>query len=96
MMLAIAAHSSAAGELFRDPTRPYTARQAAAATQPVFKVNAIIVSAERRIAILNGKRVAVGDTVNGATVKSIGKAELILDVDGLEMKLGLNSGPQQQ
>lgn len=83
---------SAASEILRDPTRPYTAREAITVAPPRFNVNAIIVSDERRIAIVNGKRVAVGGQVNGATVISIEKTELVLDVDGQEVTLGLRSG----
>jgi len=83
---------SAAGESLRDPTRPYSARQAIAAVPPRFDVNAIIVSDERRIAIVNGKRVGVGGQVDSATVISIEKTELVLDVDGQKVTLRLHNG----
>jgi len=94
-LLAIGA-TGLASEALRDPTRPYTARQALAASAPRYKVNAIIVSDERRIAIINGKRIGVGGRVNGATVVSIAKRELTLDVDGQELTLRLNSGGSSQ
>jgi len=94
-LLAISA-TGFAGEALRDPTRPYTAREALAASAPRYKVNAIIVSDERRIAIINGKRIGVGGRVNGATVISIEKRELKLDVDGQEITLRLNSGGSRQ
>jgi len=83
---------SAAGESLRDPTRPYSAREAIAAAAPRFDVNAIIVSDERRIAIVNGKRVGVGGQVDSATVVSIEKTELVLDVGGQKVTLGLRDG----
>jgi len=60
-----------------------------------FRVNAIIVSDERRIAIVNGRRVGVGDVIGDATVVSISKAEVILDVDGKAQSLRVNTGAGQ-
>lgn len=94
-LLAVSA-TGHASEALRDPTRPYTARQAHAASAPRYKVNAIIVSDERRIAIINGKRIGVGGRVNGATVVSIAKRELILEVNGQELTLRLNGGGSSQ
>jgi len=87
-----AASATVAAEQLRDPTRPYSAPIYREAARPQFKVNAIIVSSERRIAIVNGKRVGEGDRVNGATVVSISKRQLTLDVGDRELTLGLNNG----
>ena len=81
-----------ADELFRDPTRPYTARPTYASVPSQFRVNAIIVSDDRRLAIVNGRRVGVGDSVGGATVTTITKHELTLDVDGEVRTLRLKRG----
>jgi len=63
----------AADEPLRDPTRPNLAGPAvtAAAAAPVFKVTAIFISEQRRVAVVNGKLVAEGDTVDGATVTDV-------------------------
>ena len=91
LVLLTASGSSLANEALRDPTRPYTVVRAIEAPPPRFRVNAIIVSDARRIAIVNGKRVGVGGTVDGATVVAIAKGNLVLEVDGKEMTLTLNS-----
>ena len=63
----------AADEPLRDPTRPNLAGPVvtAAAAAPVFKVTAIFLSERRRVAVVNGKLVAEGDTVDGGTVTAV-------------------------
>lgn len=88
--------TSLASEDLRDPTRPYSAQRATAAYAPRYKVNAIIVSDERRIAVINGKRIGVGGHVNGATVISIEERELKLDVGGQQLTLRLNGNTSRR
>ena len=83
-------------EILRDPTRPYVASEGSVAGTPRFAVNAIIVSTERRVAIVNGRRVGVGAVVDGATVIAIEKDHLILDKDGKRITAGLNNGASRQ
>lgn len=91
VLLANCAFSSViAGELLRDPTRPYTPVERRAATAPRFVVNAIIVSNDRRVAIVNGQRVGVGGSVGNATVVSIQKQKLVLETNGKQMTIGLH------
>lgn len=75
-----------------DPMRPDTLRTTVHATSAAFRVNAIIVSDERRIAIVNGVRVGVGDSVNGATVVSISKGEVVVELDGAMKSLSFSNG----
>lgn len=84
--------SSLADDAFRDPTRPYTAAERRASAAPRFVVNAIIVSDDRRVAIVNGRRVSVGSSLGGATVIAIDKHQLILDIGGKRITAGLNEG----
>jgi len=74
-----------AEELLRDPTRPYSARPFVPAHVATFKVTAILVSQERRVAIVNGRRVVEGDQVDGATVIEILTDRLQLDFHGKEI-----------
>lgn len=67
----LAGAASHANDLLRDPMRPYVAPVTKATVNVRFKVNAIFVSDERRVAILNGRRVYQGDQVDGATVTEI-------------------------
>lgn len=70
-LLAIGAGAQA--QALRDPTRPVTAREVA---QPVaaeaLRVEAIMDSGARRIAIVNGTVVRTGDRVGTAVIEEIG------------------------
>lgn len=83
-------------EILRDPTRPYVAGEGGVAATPRFVVNAIIVSTARRVAIVNGRRVGVGATVDGATVIAIEKHQLVLEMDGERITAGLNNGASRR
>ncbi len=73
LLVSLGAVGAAAAEL-ADPTRPTRtlpatpgSPQAAAA----LRVSAIFISGERRIAVVNGRSVRVGETIGGATVRRI-------------------------
>jgi len=83
-------------EVLRDPTRPYAVSQRIAVAAPSFKVNAIIVSADRRVAIVNGQRVVAGGSVNGAKVVAIEKGHLVLEKDGKRITSALNDRASRQ
>ena len=88
--LTLASGLCLADEALRDPTRPYTAVERRAAVTPRFDVNAIIVSDDRRVAIVNGRRVGVGSSLSGARVVSIEKDQLVLEIDGKRVTARLN------
>ena len=76
-----------------DPTRPHGWQ---AVTTPdgesepaavVFKLQGTFNMAGRRSAVINGRRVGVGDRVSGAEVIEIGKDRVVLEVDGEDMEL---------
>jgi len=83
-------------ELLRDPTRPYTATERSRTSAPRFVVNAIIISPERRVAIVNGRRVAVGGSLGRATVVAIDKDQVILEIGGKHITAGLNEGAMRR
>ena len=59
-------------------------------TDPVPMVNTILVSAERRFAIINGRVVAVGDTVGPRVVTAIEPREIVLqEPSGVQIRVGL-------
>jgi MSHA biogenesis protein MshK len=63
-----------AGDALPDPTRPELAP--AAASQPAaaaerFELRAVLVGGARRVAVINGRAVEVGDSVDGAEVLAI-------------------------
>ncbi|MDH3305530.1 MAG: general secretion pathway protein GspB [Gammaproteobacteria bacterium] len=78
---------TAGAESDRDPTRPYSARSlvSPATGAAAFKVSAVFVSTERRVAVVNGQRVIEGDTINGAIVVEINKDGLRLNLHGKEL-----------
>lgn len=97
LMLLCGFSSGAFGqEALRDPTRPYAVKQRLAVAVSSFKVNAIIVSADRRVAIVNGQRVVAGGSVNGATVIAIEKDHLILEKDGKRITSSLQQRASRQ
>ena len=68
-------------DILRDPTRPFSVPALAASSHATFVVSAIFISADRRVAIVNGLRVTEGDEVDGAIVVKI-------QADGLRLNLG--------
>ena len=96
LLLLGAADGVAADEILRDPTQPYRVSATQTRGAPLFKVNAIFVSDERRIAIVNGQRVAVGGQVSGATVVAIGKDNLTLKIDGKKFTARLSRRASRQ
>lgn len=94
--LIVVANLCLGAEFMRDPTRPYTARELSAATAPRFVVNAIIISPERRVAIVNGRRVKVGDSIGNATVIAIEKEKMVLDLNGKRITAHLHDGAPRQ
>jgi len=97
MALLISASSlSFADEILRDPTRPYAASVPGATASARFMVNAIIVSADRRVAIVNGRRVGVGASVHDATIVAIEKDHLILERNGKRIVARLSDGASRR
>jgi hypothetical protein len=96
LLLTSVASECLGDEFLRDPTRPYTVSERAAIAAPRFVVNAIIVSPERRVAIVNGRRVGVGASVDNATVIAIEKNELVLEIGGKQQTVRLRNGASRQ
>lgn len=73
----VAAAIAAAEELpVRDPMRPFATAAAsggatAAAPGPRFVLTAVVLAAERRVAVVNGEPRLLGDTVAGAKIVAI-------------------------
>ena len=78
---------SYSGFAMRDPTRPpdsyLNQQQQETAKKNPFVVSAIIISKERRLAVINGKTVQVDDIVDGATVMKIESDHVRLKVSNL-------------
>ncbi|MDX1517867.1 MAG: hypothetical protein R3288_13565 [Woeseiaceae bacterium] len=87
------APAASPADVLPDPTRPDTLRATHAAPVARYRINAIIVSDDRRIAIVNGRRAGVGDYVDGARITSIEPRAVVLDVGGESRTLQLRQGP---
>jgi hypothetical protein len=77
-----------------DPMQPSwlrkrTRSQATPVTRTRFSVDTIVVSPQRRVAVINGRSVGVGDKVNGARVLDIEPNRVTLDVDGRKLTIEL-------
>lgn len=81
-----------ASEAMHDPTRPYSGQPQSTSPTANFEVSAIFISSERRVAVLNGKRVVAGDVVDGATVTAIANGRLHLDYKGRIITVPLHRG----
>ncbi|HET7306369.1 MAG TPA: hypothetical protein VFK24_00920 [Gammaproteobacteria bacterium] len=69
--LAFVSVCACAGTL-HDPTRPdYSSTARTVHAAPRWQLNSTLISAHRRLAMINGKTVGVGERVDGATVVSI-------------------------
>jgi MSHA biogenesis protein MshK len=85
ILLALAAHTALAQ--VTDPTQPPAALQAPAASQPgqpaeapprAAQLQSILVSPTRRVAVIDGETVRVGQDFHGARVALIGEIEVVL------------------
>lgn len=88
LLLSLPAES---GELV-DPTRPSHARaqtQTRVARAPAWRVETIIVSPTRRLALINGRMVGIGDRVSGAKVIEILPYEVQLEYQGETRRISL-------
>jgi hypothetical protein len=91
---------AAAEELpVRDPMRPFatapaTGDASSAVSGPRFVLTAVILSAERRVAIVNGAPRMLGDTVAGARIVAIEANAVRLDEGGNELVIPLGRRAQ--
>ena len=86
LLLGLFALSGAVGkETLRDPTRPFSQQLSTRSPQQKFELQAVFRSADRRVAVVNGRRVVVGDKVDGATVIAIAADSLSLEYRGARL-----------
>lgn len=100
-LVTLCASTVAVGEL-PDPTRPLGGRPAAPVSTPVptqapaSVLQSILVSPQRRLAIISGRTVGVGDRVGDAVVAEILPYEVVLQRDGREIRMRLLSHLNKQ
>jgi hypothetical protein len=78
----------AVAENMSDPMRPPTgAAVERVSSEPRWKVTGILISSERRLAMINDRLIAVGGKVDGARVRNINSNSVELDIDGRSVVL---------
>ncbi len=86
LVLALYACAGVSETRISDPMRPPDAKQVKAGSSAAKKqgwwVTEVLISPERRIAVVNGRVVKVGSTINGAKVSAIYGNAVKLDVNG--------------
>lgn len=86
------------GEL-RDPTRPPTQAEIEAwfgnghesGQRPAFHLQSILLAPERRIAVIDGQRLRLGETVDNAEVKAIEPGRVVLERNGERIELTIET-----
>lgn len=99
ILLAYLLPFSSTAEDLVDPTRP--TGYSASVTQPLdqqetaakreWTLNTTLFSPYQRIAMINGKRLEVGDTIQGAEVMAIGHQKVNLRLDGKDFTIKLHN-----
>lgn len=78
----------------RDPTRPALGVSSTGVSPlsrpPRFKLTSVLIAPARRVAVINGSSVSLGDRVAGARVVEIGPRYVRLERGGLPVELFLN------
>lgn len=88
----VIATSPCAAETLTDPMRPWTQPRVESTTPqhgPRYDLSAILYSADRRVAVVNGRSVSEGDRIGPASVRRIHRDSLELEVGGKTVKLAL-------
>lgn len=78
-----------------DPTRPSSVSTAESSVSPVrrFQLDSILVGDERRRAVINGISLAKGGQLGNATLVRIGMDRVLIEIDGQQYTLELDSAP---
>lgn len=76
----LGAPAFALGQALADPTRPpnVTGSDASEAEPPANQLQSLLIAQGRKVAIVNGETVRVGDKVGDALVKNISEAGVVL------------------
>lgn len=98
LLLAVMFASISVSASLPDPTRPMTAAPVAgkadpAATEESLVLQSVLIAGERRLAIINGRRLQVGDTIGRSRVIRIAAGEVQLRRDGQLQTLTVYNRP---
>ncbi len=77
----------------RDPTRPLSYVEGVGGTKSsAWRLDSVLISSQRKLAVINGKSVSEDSWVRGAQVKQIQANKVVIVVKGEERVLRLRSG----
>jgi len=84
--------ASASAEVLHDPMRPFANKSPVERSfaGKAYALSAILYSADRRVAVINGQSVSENERINGARVKHIYRGRVVLEVNGEILKLELS------
>jgi len=97
--LLLACGAAAAQDGLGDPTRPTPLRAAApveAAAAPQWRLQSTLVAAQRRVAVINGRTVREGETVDGARLVEVRPDGVSLERAGRTFELTLRAPAVQR
>ncbi|WP_181918281.1 MULTISPECIES: general secretion pathway protein GspB [unclassified Wenzhouxiangella] len=98
LLMMLPALALAQGEL-RDPTRPPTQAEIeawfgngpASGQRSPFRLQSILLAPDRRIAVIDGQRLRLGESVDNAEVKAIEPGRVVLERNGERIELTIES-----
>lgn len=97
-VLGLGAYGATWAEELSDPTRPPSPAELAAwrghaptGASSEFRLESILIGAGRRVAIINGRRLTEGETIDAATVVRIRPSRVELELDGRTLQLNVRT-----
>lgn len=80
-----------------DPTRPTSLAEPepvarAVESGPRWRLQSTLVADSRRLAVINGRTVAQGERIDGATLREVRQEGVTLDIDGRQVELRILPG----
>lgn len=82
-------------ESLRDPTEPPQPTRAPQPAQPQLdlSLDSILISDNRRVAVINGQSASTGDSVDNARVRRIEADRVLVEINGTTRTLRLETAP---
>jgi MSHA biogenesis protein MshK len=95
--LALLAATAAAAQGLSDPTRPPApAERVERAEAPLSRLQSVLISPGRKLAVIDGQTVALGGRIGDATVIAIAPTQVILQAGATYQTLKLHPGIEKK
>lgn len=94
-LLLLAAAAAAAQQGLGDPTKPTSLaapEPAQVESGPRWRLQSTLVADSRRLAVINGRTVSVGEQVDGATLRDVRREGVTLEIEGRSVELRVVPG----